>query len=78
MDAIETILNRHCYRGPYEPDPVPREDLVTIMNAGLAAPSGCNKQTVSLIAVDDPEILKQINAELDEIAEKIESIGQIE
>jgi len=27
------------------------------MQAGLDAPSGCNKQTTSLIAVDDPEIL---------------------
>ena len=44
MDAIEAILNRHSYRGRYRPEPVPREDLVTIMNAGLAAPSGCNKQ----------------------------------
>ena len=24
-----------------------------IMKAGLAAPSGCNKQTTSLIAIDD-------------------------
>lgn len=27
------------------------------MQAGLDAPSGCNKQTTSLIAVDDPGIL---------------------
>ena len=57
MDAIEAIMNRHSYRGKYRPDPVPRADLVTILNAGLAAPSGCNKQTVSLIAVDDPALL---------------------
>lgn len=30
------------------------------MQAGLDAPSGCNKQTVSLIAVDDPELLKAL------------------
>lgn len=35
------------------------------MEAGLAAPSGCNKQTTSLIAVDDPEILDQLKAEID-------------
>ena len=32
------------------------------MEAGLAAPSGCNKQTTSLIAVDDPDALTQIRA----------------
>ena len=65
MDAIEAILNRHSYRGRYRPEPVPREDLVTIMNAGLAAPSGCNKQTVSLIAVDDPDLLARLHAVID-------------
>lgn len=39
-----------------------REDLLnTIMQAGLAAPSGCNKQTTSLIAVDDPDVLDKIH-----------------
>ena len=65
MDAIETILDRHSYRGKYLPDPVPREDLVTILKAGLAAPSGCNKQTVSLIAVDDPALLERFRAVID-------------
>ena len=50
MDVIEAIKTRHSYRGEYLPDPVPREDLVTIMEAGLAAPSGCNMQTTSLVA----------------------------
>ena len=65
MDAIEAIMNRHSYRGKYRPGPVPRADLVTIMNAGLAAPSGCNKQTVSLIAVDDPALLKRLREVID-------------
>ncbi|MBR4081805.1 MAG: nitroreductase family protein, partial [Clostridia bacterium] len=43
----------------------PREHLVAIMEAGLQAPSGCNKQTVNLIAVDDPEVLSKLNAVID-------------
>ena len=35
------------------------------MEAGLAAPSGCNKQTTSLIAVDDPVLLKRLLAVMD-------------
>ena len=65
MNTIKTIMNRHSYRGTYKPDPVPREDLLAIMEAGLAAPSGCNKQTTSLIAVDDPEVLDRLHAVID-------------
>lgn len=46
----------------YKPIPVPRENIITIMKAGLDAPSGCNKQTTSLIAVDDQEILKKLHS----------------
>ena len=65
MDAIKAILNRHSYRGRYKPIPVPKADLSTIMDAGLAAPSGCNKQTTSLIAVDDPAVLQKLHAVID-------------
>ena len=62
---IGIIKNRHSYRGTYKADKVPRENLVTIMEAGLAAPSGCNKQTTSLICVDDPDVLGKIRAVID-------------
>ena len=62
MNVTERIKNRHSYRGTYKPDKVPREDLTKIMQAGLDAPSGCNKQTTSLICVDDSDTLKEIHA----------------
>lgn len=62
MEAMQAILNRRSYRGKYTADPVPREDLLAILEAGLAAPSGCNKQTASLIAVDAPEVLEKLHA----------------
>lgn len=65
MGVIDIINNRHSYRGTYKPVPVPREDLLAIMEAGLNAPSGCNKQTTSLIAVDDPEVLEKIKKVID-------------
>ncbi|MBQ7001902.1 MAG: nitroreductase family protein [Oscillospiraceae bacterium] len=61
MSVLDLINSRHSYRGTYEDTPVPRHDLVKIMEAGLAAPSGCNKQTTSLIAVDDPSILEKLH-----------------
>ena len=65
MNVMEAILQRHSYRGKYKETPVPREDLMKIVQAGLAAPSGCNRQTTSLIAVDDPEVLGKIHQVID-------------
>ena len=62
---LNLILHRHSYRGKFKPDPITREDLTAILEAGLAAPSGCNKQTTSLIAVDDPEVLAKLHAVID-------------
>ena len=60
MDVLDAIFSRHSYRGKYKPTSVPREDLMKIMQAGLDAPSACNRQTTSLIAVDDPALLKRL------------------
>ena len=65
MSLLEAIMNRRSYRGGYKPDKVPRRDLTAILEAGLAAPSGCNKQTTSLIAIDDETLLSRIKAEID-------------
>ncbi|MBR3018860.1 MAG: nitroreductase family protein [Clostridia bacterium] len=62
MNAIDAIMNRCSYRGKYLPTPVPREHLTMILQAGCAAPSGCNKQTASFIAVDDPKVLDKLRA----------------
>ena len=60
MNTLEAIQARKSYRGPYQPIAVPREDLIKILEAGCAAPSGCNKQTTSFIAVDDPKLMEQL------------------
>ena len=61
--SVQTVISaRRSYRGRFIPAPVPREDLRKIMQAGLDAPSGCNKQTTSVIAVDDPVLLGKLRA----------------
>lgn len=60
MDVLEAIDRRHSYRGPYTDQPVPQEDLIKIVDAGLKAPSGCNAQTTRFVIVDDPGLLRQI------------------
>ncbi len=59
-DFFDIIDSRTSYRGTYKNEKIPRDDLIKIMNAGLAAPSGCNKQTTSLIAVDDKVLLGEL------------------
>ena len=65
MNVLEAIHSRHSYRGTYRDIPVPREDLITIMQAGLDAPSGCNVQTTCLIGVDDAKVLARLHSVID-------------
>ena len=65
MNTFEAFSERYSYRGRYLPTPIPREHLLKIMEAGCAAPSGCNKQTTSFIAVDDPAVLGKLKAVID-------------
>ena len=60
MSSLKAIFERTSYRGTYKNEPIPRADLKKIMEAGLVAPSGCNTQTTSLIAVDDRELLDKL------------------
>jgi len=62
MTAFEAIKARTSYRGKYKNVTVPKDDLIKIMEAGLAAPSGCNTQTTSLIAVDDPSLMERLRS----------------
>lgn len=60
MELFEAIRERYSYRGRYEETPVPREHLKAILDAGLRAPSGCNRQTTHAVGVDDPALLKEL------------------
>lgn len=61
MQLQEAISNRASYRGEFTKHKVTRQDLIDIVNAGILAPSGNNRQTTSYIMVDDQDILKQLS-----------------
>ena len=65
MTTLQTIAARRSYRGKFLSTPVPREHLKAIVEAGFHAPSGCNKQTTSFIAIDDPEVLAKVHSVID-------------
>ncbi|GHT47083.1 nitroreductase [Planctomycetales bacterium] len=60
MDVFEAIATRFSYRGKFTDQKISRGDLQKIVQAGIDAPTGCNAQSVSFIAVDDPAIIQAI------------------
>ena len=62
MELFEAIKQRHSYRGAYLLKPVPEEDLETIVQAGLDAPSGKNLQTTQFVIINDPDTLDLVRA----------------
>ena len=64
MDALDCMLTRSSVK-KYKSDPVPKELMDKIIEAGLAAPSGLNKQAPIILAVTDKKVrdeLSKINA----------------
>ncbi|MDR3233250.1 MAG: nitroreductase family protein [Planctomycetaceae bacterium] len=60
MDTFEAIAKRFSYRGNFTNQKISRDDLQKIVQAGIDAPTGCNAQSVSFVAVDEPAIIKAI------------------
>jgi nitroreductase len=65
MDVFDAIAKRHSYRGPFKKQQVPRDDLRTIVQAGIQAPSGCNAQTTTFVIIDHPDTLKTVSGMID-------------
>ena len=58
--VIENIMSRRSIR-KYKPQPVCRELLTRIMECGINAPNGQNKQSWEVRVVDNPELLAQMS-----------------
>lgn len=61
MNIFEAIENRYSHKENFLPDPVPMADLEQIAKAGLAAPSGVNRQIVQLIILPNRDALAPIS-----------------
>jgi nitroreductase len=59
MDALEMLFTRRSIRS-YTSDPVSDEDLKTILEAGMNAPSANNRQPWHFVVVDDRDKLDAI------------------
>jgi nitroreductase len=59
MDALEAIRKRRSVR-EYTGDPIPREDLEAIVDAGRLAATGGNKQPWDFIVVTEPQMIQEL------------------
>jgi len=61
--TLETVFNRKSVRN-YTDQPVSNEDLVLLVKAGMAAPSGMNRQPWEFLVVQDKVKMVKLSAEL--------------
>jgi nitroreductase len=72
MDALEAIRKRRSVRD-YTGDPVPREDLEKIVDAGRWAPSGYNRQPWDFIVITERGTIDQLKV----VAQWMEKAGAV-
>lgn len=62
MDFFKAVAKRYSYRGEFKKNPIPKKDLLRIVQAGMAAPSGKNAQTTIFVVVNKPKLIKKIGS----------------
>ena len=60
MEALQAILTRKSVK-KYKADEVPKEPIEKIVEAGLQAPSGLNKQSPIILAVTNREVRDELS-----------------
>ena len=61
MDTFENLLTRRSVK-KYKPDAVPAEYIDKIIEAGLYAPSGMNRQSSIIVAITDKAVRDRLSA----------------
>lgn len=61
-DVVNTIMERRSVRG-YTDEPVTEDELYTIVQCGLWAPSGRNNQTTKFAVLRDKELMQRLQKE---------------
>ena len=59
-ETIQVLLNRRSVRR-YQPKQITEQELETILQAGMFAPSGHGSQPVRLVVIQRPEIIQQLS-----------------
>lgn len=65
-ETIKTILNRRSIRN-YLPEQIENEELETILNAGINAPSGHNNQPWHFTVIQNRKVVDELNYDAKEV-----------
>ena len=60
MDFFDAVNKRASYREEFDGAEICNTDLKEIVEAGIKAPSGYNRQTTSFIIVTNPEVKSKL------------------
>ena len=61
--TLETIFNRSSIRS-YSDKQVEKDQIMTLLRAGMSAPSAVNKQPWAFVVIDDKALMEKIGEEL--------------
>lgn len=56
MEFFDVAAKRFSYRGAFKDTPIPKEDLMHILNAAIQAPAGKAAPSTSYVVVTDPAV----------------------
>lgn len=72
--VVENIMNRRSIRS-YKPEQIKDEELKQIIECGINAPSGLNKQSWEVRVIQNPEMIAEINGGFVKYAAGLEMEG---
>ena len=58
-ETLKTLLGRRCVR-KFKPEQIKDEELNSVLEAGMYAPSGANQQSALFVVIQNKEMLKKI------------------
>ncbi|MGQ9705845.1 MAG: nitroreductase family protein [bacterium] len=70
MELKEAIIGRRSIR-KYKPDPIPKEDIETIIELASWAPSGSNMQQWKFIVIQDAILKEKLKDAIENVAREI-------
>lgn len=66
MDILETIKSRRSIKSYLDKD-VPTELIEKVLTAGISAPSGMNRQSATVLAITNKDIIAQLGDEINKV-----------
>ena len=60
-ETVQDLKTRRSLK-KYRPDQITKNELIQVLEAGMNAPTGMNRQSPVMVAVQDPETVKQLSS----------------